>query len=286
LAAVYLLEVPPKYAEAKAAADIALTVDAKQVKALYRRAQAQLEDGREGLPEASLRAALEDFRAARALEPGNAQIMAEAERVERRVAAIEAARRVPEPVEILKRVPAVFLVRGGDCLLEHGYVWGQTESVVHLFVPAQGVRVTRSADVVCEVKAQSLHIALPSADGRPPFELQGALHKPVRPDDSSWQLEDGGLLLHVEIAKRDGEGFPELEHWRSVWSGHAETKAPSAEEEREVQSMARAACMAEAREGAKEQKQHPKQAETLQRLREMCPGVNVEWGDTSLDSFR
>jgi len=58
-------------------------VKPKHVKALYRRGQALLEDGREGLPEASLHAALDDFRAACELEPGNAQVASEAERVER-----------------------------------------------------------------------------------------------------------------------------------------------------------------------------------------------------------
>lgn len=286
LAAVYLQEVPPKWQEAKAAAEIALAVEPKHVKALYRRAQAWLEDGREGLPEASLRAALADLDAARAGEPGNAQVNQEAERIRRRLAAIKAARQLPPPVEIVGRLPRPLLDRGGDCLITHGYIWGQTETIVHVFVPARGTRLAKSSDVSVEVKSRSLRLVLPHPNGEPARELTGRLHKVVQPDDCSWQLEDGGLVLHVELAKQlvGNEAGGDGEHWRCVWEGHPQTRAPTAAERRELEQMAAAACRVEAEE--EQPKQDPRAAEALQRMREMCPGVNIEWGDTSLDAFR
>ena len=183
------------------------------------------------------------------------------------------------------------LDRGGDCLASHGYLWGQTESIVHVFVPLRGVRPRRSA-VTCELGPSSLRAELPSAakggaaeadgaEGR--HVLQGPLCGKIAVDDSSWQLDDGGLLLHVELAKRQTAGRDE--HWLSVWAGHAETTAPSAEERRKLQSLAQAANRVEASE-VKEEDKNPKAAEALKRMREMCPGVNVEWGDTSLDAWR
>merc|ERR1712203_318491 len=106
----------------------------------------------------------------------------------------EEKRRVPEPSEIVKKISASLLERGGDCLLEHGYVWGQTEAVIHLFVPARGIKIERTSDVSCDIHAKSFSIALPTKEGTQPFELKGDLHKPIRPDDCSWQLEDGGRL--------------------------------------------------------------------------------------------
>lgn len=299
LSAVYLLEAPPAWHEAKAAAEIALSINPKHPKALYRRAQATLEDNREGLLESQLRAALKDLQSVCELEPSNKSVTTEAERVQRRLAVIEAARRVPTPAETLKRVPAALLDRGGDLVDSHAYAWGQSDTAVHIFVPARGLRIAKSKDITCEIKASSLHVALPCAsdaqlppnvrkidalDGQqldqPRFEMSGPLLKAVRPDESSWQLEDGGLLLHIELAKREDIE----EHWLCAWKNHPETLAPSAKERRDVQEMAKAACIAGSKE---EQKPKPAHAdETVRRLQEMCPGVNIEWGDTSIDGFR
>lgn len=282
IAAVYLLETPSKYEEAKAACDIALAVDSKSVKALYRRAQATLEDYREGLPESSLQIAFADLEACCAIEPTNAKIKAEADRIRKRLAVIEEKRKVPAPSEIMGRVSRSLLDRGLDCVDENGYSWGQTDTVIHIFIPARGVRLAKTSDVSCEFHPRSLSLVLPTAEGKPDFKLKGPLHRPVRPDDCSWQLEDGGLLLHVELAKRDsGE---EDEHWMCVWSGHAETKAPSGKERRDVESMARAAVAADARE-QKEELDPAKEAR-LNEFRAMFPGVPCEWGDTSLSGFR
>lgn len=299
LSAVYLMEVPPAYKEAKAAAEIALSIKPKHPKALYRRAQATLEDNRQGLPESQLKQALTDLDAVQELEPSNKIVTQEADRIRRRVAALEAARCVPAPDEILKRVPAALLDRGGDLLSSYGYAWGQSETAVHIFIPTRGLRVTKSKDVTCEIRSSSVLLAMPIASDAavppnaikvdvatgdssdlPRLELSGSVRKPVCPDESSWQLEDGGLLLHVELAKReDGE-----EHWPCVWKGHPETLAPSAKERRDVQEMAKAASIANSKE---EQKPKPAHAdETVRRLREMCPGMNIEWGDTSIDAFR
>jgi len=276
------LEAPPRWPEAKAAADLALAVDPKHVKALYRRAQATLEDEREGLPEASLRAALDDLRAAQEVDPSNMQVKAEVERVGRRIAVLEASRSVPEPGHIARRIPGALLSRGSDLLAERGYLWGQSESMVHIFVPALGMRLGKATAASCEVRARSLNIVVPRPEGQPPLELAGALHRPVCADDCSWQLEEGGWLLHVELVKQDQSKLGE--HWHCVWQGHPRTLAPSAEEQGEVEGIARAACMADASE-ATGQKKHPAADETVRRLREMCPGVSIEWGDTSLDGF-
>jgi len=152
------LESPPRYELAKAATEIALHVNPKYVKALYRRAQAFLEDNREGLPEENLRAAMDSLNTVLQLEPSNPQAKAEAKRVKRRIDAIEEARKVPEPEEIVKRISTGLRDRGASCLLKHRYVWGQTEEVVHVFVPAYGVRVTKASDAIVEVKPNFLRI--------------------------------------------------------------------------------------------------------------------------------
>lgn len=85
LAAVYLQEVPPQWTHAKAAADIALAFNPEHVKARFRRAQAFLEDNREGLPEDAIRKALADLLQAQQQEPANAQIANEVKRVTRRL---------------------------------------------------------------------------------------------------------------------------------------------------------------------------------------------------------
>jgi len=281
LAAIFLLEDTPNWLAAKAAADIALSVNPRHAKALYRRAQALLEDGRQGLPEASLRAALDDLRSACEVEPRNSKVVDEAERIQRRIVALEEARRVPKPHEIADRIMKSLLDRGGDLLVDHGYLWGQTESTVHIFLPTQGVRVTKSSEVTFEVHVRSLSVALPRQTEGLPFKLSGNLHKMVQPDESSWQLEDHGLLLHIELTKRDQTR--EGEHWLCVWEGHEETVAPSAEERREISEFVQGACLAKEQE---EQKPRPPAAENaIQKLREMCPGVNIEWGDTSFDSL-
>lgn len=283
LAATFLLERPSKWQEAKAAADIALAVDGKHVKALYRRAQAHLEDMREGLPEVALRAALADLTAAMAAEPNNAQVKRELERIRRRVNALEASRQVPERDEIVSRIPKSILDRGGDCITGHGYLWGQNAETVHVFVPAVGKRF-RAADVQIEIKPNYLRLFAPAADRQ--IQICGKLSKPVRPDDCSWQVEDGGLLLHVELSKRVLENEADAsiddartEHWRCVWYGHAQTKAPTAKERDDIHRMAATANRMDEKETKQED---PRAAETVRQMQEMFPGVNVEWGDTSL----
>jgi len=110
--------------------------------------------------------------------------------------------------------------------------------------------------------------------------LKGALLKPVRPDDCSWQLEDGGLILHVELAKRDATMGPAEEHWERVWAGHLDCKVPSPEEQKAIRQLQAASKLPE------QKPTHPGAEETIRKLREMCPGVDVSWGDTSLDAFR
>lgn len=300
LAAVFLLTIPPMWKEAKAAADIALEVDdgPHRVKAYFRRAQAQLEDGREGLPELSLRGAMADLVAASELEPKHKQVAAELARVRKRLEAIEEARRVPNPSEILARVNTSLLDRGGSCLESHGYAWGQTESAVHIFAPARGKRLSRGT-VDVSIRPTALRLALPALDAGAdvPFELGGELLKQVRCDESAWQIEDGGLVLHVELAKNldtaevERRGSLEGEHWVSAFVGHPETRAPTARERAEIREVARAACEADARGDPVEEEREdhmadPRKAETIRRLKEMCPGVDVEWGDTSVDPLQ
>lgn len=282
LCAVYLLETPPKWNEAKAAADIALTVEPKHVKSLFRRAQALLQDNREGLPEEALSEALQSLKAAQALEPANEAISRETERIARRLAVLEAKRAVPKPAEIVKGVNSMLLDRGGDCLTEHGYVWGQTETLVHIFIPTIKLRLAKP-DITVVVKSRNLRIEVSSGEetGDSRFEMDRPLHKSVVPDECNWQVDEGGLYLHVELAKKDASS--EGEHWKRVWDGHAQTMAPSAEERKQLKDMARSAREAEEEEGP--QVLDTSQEDKLKRWKELLPGVNVEWGDTSTDSI-
>merc|ERR1712048_1039368 len=101
--------------------------------------------------------------------------------------------------------------------------------------------------------------------------MGGALHKPVRPDDCNWQLEDRGLLLHVELAKRDTN--KEVEHWERVWKEHMECKVPSPDEEKAIQQLKDAAKFAAIEREKEEVPDNPNAKEAIRRLREMCPGV-------------
>ncbi|CAK9106503.1 unnamed protein product, partial [Durusdinium trenchii] len=249
LAAVYLQEVPPRWTEAKAASDIALTINPEHVKARFRRAQAILQDNREGLPEQALREALTDLEAAQKTEPSNLQIKDEVLRVSRRIQRLDSQRTLPPAKEIVKKyIAASLLDRGGDCLDSLGYVWGQNESFVHIFVPAQGqseqLRLSKNTQVQCEMQSQKLSLKLLGTDGQVRLNIDASLHKSVQPDESSWQLEEGGLFLHVELAKRDSDD----EHWDRVWKGHPATRAPTAKEQKSLREMARSACQAEAEE--------------------------------------
>lgn len=276
LAAVYLQEVPPQWTHAKAAADIALAFNPEHVKARFRRAQAFLEDNREGLPEDAIRKALADLLQAQQQEPANAQIANEVKRVTRRLEVLESKREIPPPRQILEQlVPASLLDRGSDCLDDHGYAWGQSDSILHVFMPAQGRRLSK-ASITCEITSRKLHIALQSAEGQSKLHADGCLHKSVKPDESSWQLEEGGLLLHVELAKQDVS--EESEHWTRLWHDSPATNALSAKEQRELQQMASAAC----REDAREEKPAVNE-EALRRWKAAMPGVEVQWADTSLD---
>jgi len=280
LAAVFLLESPPSWAQARAAANAALDINPKHTKALYRRAQALLEDGRSGLPKTALQAALQDLHMAGEIEPHNAQIAEEMQRVKKKIAALEARHRILGPEEIAHNIPPSLLNRGEDLLHDHGYTWGQCQSTVHVFVPARGVRLARSSGVSCELGVQSLRIRLPTA-GNQQFLLGGRLYKCIQLEDSSWQLEDDGLLLHVELRKRDQT--LEGEHWPCAWQGHREAHAPSAEEQLAIQNIAQKSSLMQL---DVEKKAHPNATETVRRLQAMCPGVTVEWGDTSLDHFK
>ncbi|CAE7242467.1 pum2, partial [Symbiodinium microadriaticum] len=237
------------------------------------------EDNREGLPEDAIRKALADLLQAQQQEPANAQIANEVKRVTRRLEVLESKREIPPPRQILEQlVPASLLDRGSDCLDDHGYAWGQSDSILHVFMPAQGRRLSK-ASITCEITSRKLHIALQSAEGQSKLHADGCLHKSVKPDESSWQLEEGGLLLHVELAKQDVS--EESEHWTRLWHDSPATNALSAKEQRELQQMASAAC----REDAREEKPAVNE-EALRRWKAAMPGVEVQWADTSLDSFR
>ncbi|CAJ1333225.1 unnamed protein product [Effrenium voratum] len=203
LAAVYLQEVPPKWTEAKAAADIALTVDQQNVKARFRRAQALLQ---------ALKEALDDLKAAQTLEPRNSQVRDEAKRVSQRLDRLEQKQQVPIARKIVeKHVAAALLDRGSDCLDSHGYVWGQSNHIVRVFVPVQGSRLATRSQVECKILTNKLQLKLLDAESHVMFEVDACLHKAVRADESSWQMEEGGLLLIVELVKRDTS--EDSEHW-------------------------------------------------------------------------
>jgi len=303
LAAVFLMEgrgcgrtrdnsVAEEWERAFTSADSALAIDPNHVKALYRRALARLEDEREGLPEAKLHAAVEDLEGAVEKEPHNKQISGELARIKRRVAALEETRRLKTPAEIVQRINAAYLERGGNCQSKHGYVWGQTDTFVHIFVPARGVRMRASGGekVECAIRVGSVRIVVPSvaADGNAEqvqFELTGKLHMECTPDDSGWELEDDGLVIHVELAKRKNvmeEG--KEKHWLCAFEGHPHTAAPHPDLQKHVDGLQRAAEKEEKEEKSKpkDPEKERKKEETLNRMREMFPDVPIEWGDTSL----
>eukprot|EP00927_Polykrikos_kofoidii_P020408 TRINITY_DN19671_c0_g1_i1.p1 TRINITY_DN19671_c0_g1~~TRINITY_DN19671_c0_g1_i1.p1 ORF type:complete len:438 (+),score=88.19 TRINITY_DN19671_c0_g1_i1:38-1315(+) len=323
LAAVFLLEArgcgrtredgwkaAPEWERAFTSADSALKIKPRLPKALFRRAQARLEDEREGLPESQLRSAVADFKAALKLEPNNKDVASEAARIERRLAAAEAARKIPEPAAIVGRINPVLLERGGDCLQTHGYVWGQTDTVVHVFVPARGERLIGSAaggscgvsgkankKIICDIHANSLRIELPmtgnssqAGELSETFKLVGKLHRHCRSDESEWQLEDNGLILHVELAKREDseeEGGAE-KHWQCVIAGHPQTLAKHPDLQRHLDEAQKAAQLREQEEqkAPKDPAAEAKKAEVVKRMQEMFPGVPCEWGDTSIGGLR
>eukprot|EP00746_Dinoflagellata_sp_MGD_P118362 gnl/MRDRNA2_/MRDRNA2_54521_c0_seq1.p1 gnl/MRDRNA2_/MRDRNA2_54521_c0~~gnl/MRDRNA2_/MRDRNA2_54521_c0_seq1.p1 ORF type:complete len:361 (+),score=108.45 gnl/MRDRNA2_/MRDRNA2_54521_c0_seq1:79-1161(+) len=274
LTAVFLLE--NEYEKARATIGVTLRLQPDNAKALFRHAKALLEDEREGLPESNLLSARDALQKARQREPKNEEIVGVLKRIQGRVKKIEDARRVPPPEEIIAKVPGKLRKYGGDCLKDYGYVWGQTTEVVHIFVPVQGQRLQNNKDVQVEFKPTSVKLRVPEASGSP--RCEGEINATIRPDECSWQLEDGGLLLHAELHKA------RFEHWKRVWKGHPKTTEISEEEERDLQEAAED----EARKRSEEMTKAPpgsKAAETLKKLREMCPGTTVEWGDTSLDNM-
>merc|ERR1719507_1134886 len=106
------------------------------------------------------------------------------------------------PEEIAQTIPPSLLNHGENLLHDHGYIWGQSQSTIDIFVPARGVRLAKSSGVTCELGVQSLNIRLPTADNHH-FLLGGELYNFIQLEDSTWQLVDDGLLLHVELRKRD-----------------------------------------------------------------------------------
>eukprot|EP00929_Paragymnodinium_shiwhaense_P063210 TRINITY_DN31593_c0_g1_i2.p1 TRINITY_DN31593_c0_g1~~TRINITY_DN31593_c0_g1_i2.p1 ORF type:complete len:406 (+),score=90.04 TRINITY_DN31593_c0_g1_i2:129-1346(+) len=283
-----------EWERAFASADSALKIDPTLVKAYYRRGQARLEDEREGLPEKNLRAAAEDFRRSMKLEPQNKSVASELARIDRRIRALEEARRIPTPAEILeKHVNKALLERGGNCLEKHGYAWGQTDSSLHVFVPARGVRgrSSGSCKVECDIRVNQLRVRLPSAaqpkgeQQTESFEIKGQLHAAVVPDECDWQLESDGLVLHLELVKRpDPTGQNAERHWLCVWEGHQQTEANHPDLQKQIDQMKQAAEMKaiEERTAPKDSELEKRKHDTVSKLQAMFPDIPVEWGDTTV----
>jgi len=87
------------------------------------------------------------------------------------------------------------------------YLWTQTLSELEVRVPVPKGTVGRQLNV--EIKKTHLKVGL---KGQPPL-LDGELHKPVKPDDSFWTIEDNEVVV-LQLQKTKG-----MEWWNCVLVG-------------------------------------------------------------------
>ncbi|XP_078429600.1 protein BOBBER 1-like [Wolffia australiana] len=99
------------------------------------------------------------------------------------------------------------------------YSWTQTlqEVTVNIPVPAG----TKSRFIVYDIKKNHLKVGL---KGQPPI-IDGVLHKPVRPDDCFWSIEDG-RAISVLLTKQN-----QMEWWKCVTVGEPEVDTQKVEPE-------------------------------------------------------
>eukprot|EP00898_Chlorokybus_atmophyticus_P003267 jgi/Chlat1/3941/Chrsp26S00308 len=105
---------------------------------------------------------------------------------------------------------------GGD--LEQ-YSWTQTLQDVNVTMPIPAGTKARFVD--CVIKKDYIKAGL---KGQPPV-LDGALHKPVLPDDCFWSIEDGNTL-NIFLSKVN-----QMEWWNCIQQGHPEINTQKVEPE-------------------------------------------------------
>ncbi|MQL99347.1 hypothetical protein Taro_032069 [Colocasia esculenta] len=99
------------------------------------------------------------------------------------------------------------------------YSWTQSLQEVNINIPVP--RGTKARFVACEIKKNHLKVGL---KGHHPI-IDGDLHKPVKPDDCFWSIEDGKTLC-VLLTKQN-----QMEWWRSLINGDPEVDTQKVEPE-------------------------------------------------------
>ncbi|RDX63506.1 Protein BOBBER 1, partial [Mucuna pruriens] len=116
--------------------------------------------------------------------------------------------------ESASRVPN----KGNGLDLEQ-YSWTQTLQEVTVNVPVPNG--TKSRFVTCEIKKNHLKVGL---KGQPPI-IEGELHRPVKPDDCYWSIEDQSALS-ILLTKHN-----QMEWWKCVVKGSPEIDTQKVEPE-------------------------------------------------------
>eukprot|EP00033_Pygsuia_biforma_P000551 GCRY01000648.1.p1 GENE.GCRY01000648.1~~GCRY01000648.1.p1 ORF type:complete len:194 (+),score=28.67 GCRY01000648.1:66-584(+) len=100
--------------------------------------------------------------------------------------------------------------RGGEISAEVPYAWDQTLKDVTLTVPFNNDKL-RGRDFKISITKNHLTVGLKNKE---PI-IDGKLHKEIKPDDSTWQVETGTVTIFLE--KLNG-----MEWWKCVIQGHPE----------------------------------------------------------------
>lgn len=107
----------------------------------------------------------------------------------------------------------------GNGLDLENYSWTQSLQEVTVNVPVPPG--TKSREIVCDIKKNHMKVGL---KGKAPI-LEGELHKPVKPDDCFWSLEDN-KAISILLTKHD-----QMEWWRCVVKGEPEVDTQKVEPE-------------------------------------------------------
>ncbi|XP_027338843.1 protein BOBBER 1 [Abrus precatorius] len=99
------------------------------------------------------------------------------------------------------------------------YSWTQTLQEVNVNVPVPNG--TKSRFVICEIKKNHLKVGL---KGQPPI-IEGELHRPVKPDDCYWSIEDQSAIS-ILLTKHD-----QMEWWKCLVKGDPQIDTQKVEPE-------------------------------------------------------
>ncbi|KAM7274350.1 hypothetical protein ACFE04_029014 [Oxalis oulophora] len=138
----------------------------------------------------------------------------------------ESAKRVKEEdptpvadVEVEKNDNGAREPNKGNGLDLENYSWTQTLQEVTVTVPIPPG--TKSRFVVCEIKKNSIKVGLKGQ----PLIIEGELHKPIKPDESYWSIEDQ-KTLSILLTKHN-----QMEWWKCVVNGEPEVDTQKVEPE-------------------------------------------------------